>query len=150
MSSSTNSLNLESGPNHLATRTTNSVLDSLPLLAPTAEASSNSQYATDNHNRLDSIHLSSDASGETSMVFNAADFSAHSFIDSGEGATEIRNARNPPWSHGVTGTPIIHLALGDHCDASTFAERAVDHLPLVREACKCACERRESGHRAFN
>ncbi|KAH9814590.1 hypothetical protein DFH28DRAFT_294175 [Melampsora americana] len=94
---------------------------------------STTHHASDRHTRLDSIHLSSDASGETSMASHAADFSTHSFIDSGEGATELRNARNPPWSHGVTGTPILHRGLTEHTDTLNFLDGRTGEIPSHEE-----------------
>ncbi|KAG0149760.1 hypothetical protein CROQUDRAFT_88854 [Cronartium quercuum f. sp. fusiforme G11] len=90
------------------------------------ELPSTDRRAFEHHNRLDSIHLSSDASGETSVVVNASDFSNHSFINSGEGLDEVRNARNPPWSHGVTGTPILHFGPGQYGESTTFAHADSD------------------------
>ncbi|EGG02338.1 uncharacterized protein MELLADRAFT_91428 [Melampsora larici-populina 98AG31] len=94
---------------------------------------STTHHASDRHTRLDSIHLSSDASGETSMASLAADFSTHSFIDSGEGATELRNAHNPPWSHGVTGTPILHRGLTEHTDTLNFLDGPTGEIPSHEE-----------------
>lgn len=94
---------------------------------------STTHHASNRHTRLDSIHLSSDASGETSMASHAADFSTHSFIDSGEGATELRNARNPPWSHGVTGTPILHRGLTEHTDTLDFLDGRTGEIPSHEE-----------------
>ncbi|KAH9441287.1 hypothetical protein MJO28_015736 [Puccinia striiformis f. sp. tritici] len=55
------------------------------------------------HDRLNSIQLSSDASGEFSVSHSPRLF----FGPPGEGLAELRNALNPPWLHGVTGSPSL-------------------------------------------
>jgi hypothetical protein len=55
------------------------------------------------HDRLNSIQLSSDASGEFSVSHSPRSF----FGPPGEGLAELRNALNPPWLHGVTGSPSL-------------------------------------------
>lgn len=55
------------------------------------------------HDRLNSIQLSSDASGEFSVAHSPRTFLG----PPGEGLAELRNALNPPWLHGVTGSPSL-------------------------------------------
>ncbi|PLW18860.1 hypothetical protein PCASD_16811 [Puccinia coronata f. sp. avenae] len=73
------------------------------MLTPTP-GSPNPYLPIDNsHDRLNSIQLSSDASGEFSVAH-----SPRSFLGPpGEGLAELRNALNPPWLHGVTGSPSL-------------------------------------------
>lgn len=82
----------------------------------------------DNHDRLNSIQLSSDASGELSVAH-----SPRSFLDvPGEALSELRNARNPPWLHGLTGTPPGLLGLHPVDRAGRWVEdaRRLNEQPL--------------------
>ncbi|CAH7685159.1 hypothetical protein PPACK8108_LOCUS19640 [Phakopsora pachyrhizi] len=84
--------------------------------------------SSDNHDRLNSIQLSSDASGEFSTTH-----SPRSFLGPpGEALSELRNALNPPWHHGLTGTPPSLMGVNrtdQACqwvdDALRIAERSV-------------------------
>lgn len=77
----------------------------------------------DNHDRLNSIQLSSDASGEHPVAH-----SPRSFLGPpGEALSELRNASNPPWLHGVTGTPPRILGLHRADRAGRWVEDARRH-----------------------
>ena len=74
------------------------------------------------HDRLNSIQLSSDASGEFSVSHSPRSF----FGPPGEGLAELRNALNPPWLHGVTGSP--NLVANHSADrAGRWVENARRH-----------------------
>lgn len=93
----------------------------------------------EHHDRLNSIQLSSDASGEYSVTHSPRSLMGG---PPGEGLSELRNARNPPWLHGLTGTPpsILGLHRADRAgrwveDARRFPEQTVDfraHANLAR------------------
>ncbi|MBW0466410.1 hypothetical protein O181_006125 [Austropuccinia psidii MF-1] len=98
-------------------------LDSLALDGQTSTPTPGSPRPyinSDNHDRLDSIQLSSDASGEFSIAP-----SPRSFLGSpGEALSELRNARNPPWLHGPSGTPPSFLGISRVERAAGWAEEA--------------------------
>ncbi|WAQ81299.1 hypothetical protein PtA15_1A639 [Puccinia triticina] len=73
------------------------------MLTPTPGSPRPYLPVDNSHNRLNSIQLSSDASGEFSVSHSPRCF----FGPPGEGLAELRNALNPPWLHGVTGSPSL-------------------------------------------
>ncbi|KAA1093416.1 hypothetical protein PGTUg99_010801 [Puccinia graminis f. sp. tritici] len=100
------------------------------------------------HDRLNSIQLSSDASGEFSVSHSPRSF----FGPPGEGLAELRNALNPPWLHGVTGSPSL---ISNHSAdrAGRWVENArrhAEHHQPINFANHANLASLSLGHRVFN